>query len=280
MVFSQEIKNFTKNTLILTFLFAVVLHFSWGYVLTFFTASADTQNDQKFERANITYLGNIATALSLNLGNKTSTLSSNNTGLESNAISISEVMHNPSMGQSTLIATNMTAINAYVAIIQKDIKEELDHSYNKASTLDRHISLLQSYYIRTNERLVIIRDQKNDLKNLLEQATAEEKAAKQILQSSYNTMDYTGIDAAIEQYVRAKNTSSRVRIYAIYLDRFERSYQALQAKNTKILDALTNNRTPLLQGATVVIPDSGSDIIKELGLIQSEAEYKASQLLE
>lgn len=80
--------------------------------------------------------------------------------------------------------------------------------------------------------------------------------------------------------MHAKNVSSRAKIYLIYLERFERSYQLLQNRNKKVLDALINNRNPLIQGTVIVIPDSGIDIIKELGLIQSEADYKAQQLLQ
>ena len=68
MAFSPEIKNFIKNTLLLTFLFAVVLHFGWDYIMSPFSLPASAQNDQNFDRANISYMGNVATALSLNLG--------------------------------------------------------------------------------------------------------------------------------------------------------------------------------------------------------------------
>lgn len=50
----------------------------------------------------------------------------------------------------------------------------------------------------------------------------------------------------------------------VYLDRFEQSYTLLQKKNKAILDAVLNNRTALIKNATVVIPDTGTDIIKEL----------------
>ena len=68
MAFTPEIKNFTKNTLILTLFFAVVLQLLWGPIMSWLGFSASAQNDAKFERANAVYLGNVATALSLNLG--------------------------------------------------------------------------------------------------------------------------------------------------------------------------------------------------------------------
>ena len=41
-----------------------------------------------------------------------------------------------------------------------------------------------------------------------------------------------------------------------------------------------NNREGIIRKSMVVIPDTGTDIIKELGLIQSEADYKAKQALQ
>ena len=92
--------------------------------------------------------------------------------------------------------------------------------------------------------------------------------------------EYSGVNSAINDYLDAKNLDSRMKIYAIYLDRFEKSYLALQNKNRKSLDALMNNREGIIRKSMVVIPDTGTDIIKELGLIQSEADYKAKQALQ
>lgn len=93
-------------------------------------------------------------------------------------------------------------------------------------------------------------------------------------------MKYSGVDKAIEGYLHAKNLESRARIYMIYLDRFEKSYLALQNKNRKVLDAIINNREAIIKKSLIVIPDTGTDIIKELGLIETEAENKAKKALE
>lgn len=35
MLFRPEIKEFTKNTLILTLFFTLILHVSWGYIMPY-----------------------------------------------------------------------------------------------------------------------------------------------------------------------------------------------------------------------------------------------------
>lgn len=281
MAFTPEIKNFIKNTIIFTLIFAVVIHFSWEYFSSLSGSSAQAHNNANFENANISYVGNSATALSLRIGGiipqKNTNLSNNSVD---NIISIAEVLNNPVAGQEKLIASNMTAITAYANILKTDIVAMLDAAANRQASLDNHISLLKSYYLKTQERLNIIGEQKTEVQSLLANATNAQNTAKNTLQNSYNVFEYSGVNSAINDYLDAKNLDSRMKIYAIYLDRFEKSYLALQNKNRKILDALMNNREGIIRKSMVVIPDTGTDIIKELGLIQSEADYKAKQALQ
>lgn len=281
MAFTPEIKNFIKNTIIFTLIFAVVIHFSWEYFSSLSGSSAQAHNNANFENANISYVGNSATALSLRIGGiipqKNTNLSNNSVD---NIISIAEVLNNPVAGQEKLIASNMTAITAYANILKTDIVAMLDAAANRQASLDNHISLLKSYYLKTQERLNIIGEQKTEVQSLLTNATNAQNTAKNTLQNSYNVFEYSGVNSAINDYLDAKNLDSRMKIYAIYLDRFEKSYLALQNKNRKILDALMNNREGIIRKSMVVIPDTGTDIIKELGLIQSEADYKAKQALQ
>lgn len=281
MAFTPEIKNFIKNTIIFTLIFAVVIHFSWEYFSSLSGSSAQAHNNANFENANISYVGNSATALSLRIGGiipqKNTNLSNNSVD---NTISIAEVLNNPVAGQEKLIASNMTAITAYANILKTDIVAMLDTAANRQASLDNHISLLKSYYLKTQERLNIIGEQKTEVQSLLTNATNAQNTAKNTLQNSYNVFEYSGVNSAINDYLDAKNLDSRMKIYAIYLDRFEKSYLALQNKNRKILDALMNNREGIIRKSMVVIPDTGTDIIKELGLIQSEADYKAKQALQ
>jgi hypothetical protein len=68
MILSVEVKHFIKNTLILTFFFTLVLHLSWGYIAPMFETKTDaSMNDLRFQQADVTYLGNIAAAMSLSI---------------------------------------------------------------------------------------------------------------------------------------------------------------------------------------------------------------------
>ena len=100
------------------------------------------------------------------------------------------------------------------------------------------------------------------------------------MQSSYDEYDYSSVDVAIGDYVLAKNKDTRARVYLVYLEKYKNSYIALQTKNLKLIDILSNNREALIKRTTVVIPNSGSDLIKSLKLIQTEAEANAQKTLQ
>ena len=101
-----------------------------------------------------------------------------------------------------------------------------------------------------------------------------------MLQSSLTSLDYNGVDTAIDNYTVAKNSDTHARIYLIYLERFRDSYLKLQSENKELIVALIENRDALIKRTVIIIPSSGADILKELGIIQSEAQYKAEKELD
>lgn len=282
MVFSTEVKDFIKNTLILTLIFTLVLQLSWGYVAPIFGIKTSAgSNDLTFQQANITYLGNIATAMSLSVGQRDKQIISASIDLgTSDVVSIAEVLSNPTVGQQRLIGSNMIAVSSYANLLSTDILSLLDQSGDRSTALNEHIALLKNYYTRTEDRIKTISEQMSDLSGLMSSAGANTTSAKAVMQNSFSKFDYTGVDTAIDSYIKAKDQDTRARVYMIYLDNFRKSYIALQAKNLKLLDTLTNNRDALVKRATVIIPNSGSELLRTLKLIQSESEISTNTSLQ
>ncbi len=237
-------------------------------------------NDLSFQQANMIYMGNIATAMSLSVGQKESQIKNTWVNLSSTTISIAEVLSSPTVGQQKLIGSNMLAISSYANILSTDIVGLLDNAPERSIALTEHISLLKSYYNKTLDRLSTLSDQVADLQGMIAQEATRTSDAKMVLQSSYEGYDYTGVDGAIDTYITAKNTDTRARVYLIYIQRFQKSYTALQVKNLKLIDILSNNRDALIKRSTLVIPDSGTDILKTLKLIQTEAEANIAKNLQ
>jgi hypothetical protein len=174
----------------------------------------------------------------------------------------------------------MQTIQTYVNLLETDIPSILDRADDRTAALDEHIALLKSYGTKTNDRLVILDEQISDLKAILTHDAEETAKAKSVLQSSLASLDYNGVDTAIDSYTATRNSDTHARIYLIYLERFRDTYAKLQGKNRTILTALTENRDALIKKSKIIIPTAGADILKDLGIIQSEAQYKAQKSLD
>ncbi len=257
---------------------ALIIHFSWGYILSFFWFSAEAYNDNYFEQANINYIGNVATALSLNFwGVKNQQISNQKFNVQT--ISIAEVMSDPSYGEQKLIESNMQSIKIYAGILKQDINRLLDQWRGRLQTLEDHISLLKSYETKWQESLGLIQNQKSDLQALINDTENKKQEAKNILQNSYQTLTYDGVEKAINTYLTVKDINVRAKIYMIYLKRFDRSYAILQQKNKILQNVLIQNKEAIAKDVTVVIPEVGAQIVKELGLIETQSDQEARALL-
>ncbi|MBS9784172.1 hypothetical protein KGV55_02365, partial [Candidatus Gracilibacteria bacterium] len=136
-----------------------------------------------------------------------------------------------------------------------------------------------NYEQKGQESLALIQNQKADLQAIIDDTNTQGQEAKNTLQNAYNTLTYNGVEEAINNYLTIKDTNTRAKIYMIYLGRFERSYIALQRKNKVLQNVLSQNRQAISKNVTVVIPEVGAEIVKELGLIESESDKQAKELL-
>ncbi|GAB0174995.1 MAG: hypothetical protein HHAS10_08740 [Candidatus Altimarinota bacterium] len=272
-----EIKDFTKNTLIFTLFFTLVLHLSWGYITPYISPRVVAGNDGNFTQANMVYLGSYATAASLSISEQKSTIkkTSARNGLDEN-ITVAEALANPRDAQTKLIGTNMLALQSYVNVLKIDIKTMLEESNDRMTALDEHIEILKSYYTKTTDRMAMLREQANELQRVISESSSLTEEAKSNMETKYKAFEYDGVDSVIDTYVQAKNDENRARVYLAYVERFQRGYSILQAQNRKILDTLINNRDAIIKQVVVVLPDSGTELVKKLNLISTESDYKAS----
>ena len=124
------------------------------------------------------YIGSIATATSLSIGQEKKVSNKAGNILADDTISIAEVLSHPKDGSEKLIGSNMVALQAYVSLLQTDIVSMLDQSADRTTALDEHIELLKSAYTRTAERLSVIGEQIADLKAIQTTALATTADAK------------------------------------------------------------------------------------------------------
>ena len=247
MYMHPEIKDFTKNTLIFTLFFTLVLHLSWGYITPYLSTRVVAGNDGNFTQSNMVYLGSYATAASLSLSEQKSNIKKSGTeGNIDDTITVAEALANPRDAQTRLIGTNMIAMQSYLNVLKVDIATMLDESSDRAVALDEHVEILKSYYTKTTERMAMLREQSRELEKAISESSVVTEEAKATMETKYKAFEYDGIDSVINNYVQGKNEESRARVYLAYVERFQRGYTILQTHNKKILDTLINNRDAII----------------------------------
>jgi hypothetical protein len=184
------------------------------------------------------------------------------------------MLANPKLAETGLIAGHMSAIASYLNLLKTDIPTMLEQAVDRRAVLDEHIEILKSYYIRTTEKTRELDEQSRELQTILRDATTQTTSAKGAMEQKYKAFEPTGTETVISDYIRAKDTEARARVYLTYMERFQRGYGILQGYNKKILDTLINNREAIIKNVIVVVPDSGSELLKKLNLITTESDYK------
>jgi hypothetical protein len=85
------------------------------------------------------------------------------------------------------------------------------------------------------------------------------------------------METNIDSYMAAKQWELYAKTYLTFINSFLKNLNTLQVENKKVLDTLVNNREALIKRTVVVLPDSGTDVLKKLNLIQTEEEYNGKK---
>jgi hypothetical protein len=189
-------------------------------------------------------------------------------------MSISYILGNKQIARDKIISRNMIQINEYLNVLKMDLKTSLGQATDRATVLDAYINQLEFRYSSTLENISNIKNQRAILlSSINENNTAIEKA-KTKMSSDFKVFDSESVIEDVDVYLKARDSYTYARTYIIFIDKFLVYYTYLNNYNKKLLDTLINNRDLIVKNSQLVIPDSGSDLLKSLNLIYSEADFK------
>lgn len=95
--------------------------------------------------------------------------------------------------------------------------------------------------------------------------------------TAYKNLDYDKTEELLTSYLSEKQKNTYARTYLVFLGKFISTYQTMNTYNKTLLDTLINNKEALIKNVTVVLPDSGTNLMKQLNLVKTEAEWKARE---
>lgn len=279
MALRSEIKDFVRRVLLLGVLLSFFVNIAYTYYRSVSTGSeaSASGNDAVFKKKSVPYLGDTAVALSLNVGlSKKSELDAP-VRLYGDVMPIASALADKGEGRKKVISSNMVAASEYLNILKTDVNKLLDQSSDRQATLESFTDQLKYRYKSTNEYLKTLSAQRVELQQAVTDSTTKIEATKAALSAAYKNLDYDKTEELLARYLELKDRETYARTYLVFVDRFATTFTALNAYNKTLLDTLINNREALIKDVTVVLPDSGTELMKKLSLIKTEAEFKAQQ---
>lgn len=277
MALRSEIKDFVRRVLLLGVLLSFFVNLAYTYYRSVSTGNeaSASGNDVTFKRKSVPYLGDTAVALSLGVGLSHKEKTDTPVRLYEDVMSISAVLADKGEGRKKVISSNMVAASEYLNILKTDVNKLLDQSSDRQATLESFTDQLKYRYKSTNEYLQTLTAQRSELLQAVTDSTTQIDSTKAALSVAYKNLDYDKTEELLTKYLELKDRETYARTYLVFVDKFQATFTALNTYNKTLLDTLINNREALVKDVTVVLPDSGTDLMKKLSLIKTEAEFKA-----
>lgn len=278
---------FLKITL-LTWAFILAINFFTGFLdnlninnplkskETLITKTEADKNSDNFVEAwaKDLIIAPIWVAITTNIWTKLKERSEAPANIYSDVMSISYILGNKQIARDKIISQNMIQINEYLNVLKMDLKTSLNQATDRATVLDAYINQLEFRYSSTLENISALKNQRAILASSLKENNTEIEQAKKKMSSDFKIFDSESVIEDVDTYLKARDSYTYARTYIIFIDKFIAYYTYLNNYNKKLLDTLINNKDIIVKNSQLVIPDSGSDLLKSLNLIYSEDEFK------
>lgn len=171
----------------------------------------------------------------------------------------------------------MVATSEYLNVLKTDINKLLDSANDREAMLESFLDQLKYRYTSTASYLTVLSGQVRELQGTVTTSNQSIETIKTAMTVAYKNLDYDKTEELLTQYLAEKQKNTYATTYLVFLGKFIATYQIMNTYNKTLLDTLINNKEALVKNVTVVLPDSGTSLMKQLNLVKTEAEWKARQ---
>jgi len=236
--------------------------------------SIKTDNKYKYIKSDSIILSWAWVAISTNLWIRYKETKELPATIYKDVMSIWEIMLNKKNAEKNIITNNMLEIKAYLNIMKTNIKSLIQNSRDKSSTLKAFISQAEYRYKASIKSIKNLTTQRGVLELSMKSSSDKINNLKSKIDRDYSWFKTTETLANIAQYVKLKWEFNYSKIYIVFINQLINQYTYLNSYNKILLDTLINNKEAIIKDAYIVIPDSGTQLLKSLNLIYSEANFK------
>lgn len=274
---SKQFRNFLLKIMTLSTLIVLVFNV-WQNLINANNSEenivTNSANDLNFKKSNTKSLWKTAVAITTNIWIRYNQRTNTPATIYKDIFSVSEVMKNSNNFNDEIIWKNMVITEEYKNVLKTDVKQLIDSSYDKPRTLNAFIEQLEFRYTLWVENIKNLNQQKTTFEAEITSINSNIESLKQKISKDFSNKNEEETLKNIDNYLELKKNYYYARTYIIYINHFLAEYNKLSNYNKLLLDTLINNKDAIIKDVFVVIPDSGSDLLKEFNLIYDESEIK------
>lgn len=263
--------------IMLTWVFFVIINYFW-YLLNADNENKSTpasnENLQNFVNKDVEIVWAAWVAISTNIWTRLKQTKDIPVTVTNDVVDVWYIIANQTEAKDKIIATNMVAISEYLNILKTDVKALLSSSNDRSFALNSYISQLEYRYKAWIENSKNLMNQKTELVKSYNESEKELNVLRTQIWKDFSSFNSKNTKSNIDQYLKLKQNSTNAKTYIVFINKFISYYATLNNYNKKLLDTLINNKEILVKNTQVVLPDSWTDLLKDLNLIYDESEWK------
>lgn len=259
----------------LTSVFFVIINYFWYYLNADEEVVTSTNsNRERFTSKDIEVMWDVWVAIATNIGTRYKETKETPVTIFKDVVEVGYILWNQNIAKDKIITANMVVLNEYFNILKTDIRSLLSTSNDRELALNAFIAQLEYRYKVGIENSKTLSLQKAELLKAYNSSNTEINTLKDKISDDFS--DFNNIETIknIDNYLKVREENLNARTYIVFINKFLNYYAVLNEYNKKVLDTLINNKEIIVKNSQVVVPDSGSDLLKELKLIYSEEEWK------
>lgn len=220
--------------------------------------------------------GNIWVAVSTNIGTRFKERNELPANSYSNVIEVSDILWKEDTINDEILRVNMLFLQDYLNLMKSDINGIIQDDNDRKTALETFTTQLELRYKNAAKNLQTITTQNSNLTTRMQTLDGQISQLKKKIDSDFQNVDVASTIEDKNEYLDLKKQWTEARTYLIYNNQFIKQYNYLNNYNKLVLDTLINNKDIIIKNSYVVLPDSGTSLLKNLNLILDEKDYKAS----
>lgn len=277
---SKQFKNFLIKILLLS-TFMVLAFNIWDNIINADTNTVNNiikkDNNSTFKKINNSSLWKTWVAITTNIWIRYKQRQETPATIYKEIFSINEIISNQKGANDELVWNNMVSIEEYRNLLKTNVKQVIDSSFDKSKMLNAIIEQLEYRYVIWTENIKKLLEQKTIFETSMKNADTKIEALKLKIENDFKINDSKESLANINTYLDYKKEYYYARTYIVYVNHFLTEYNYLNEYNKQLLDTLINNKDAIIKDSFIVIPDTGTAVLRKFDWIYTEDEYKTQQ---